>query len=327
MRIELAEVETAIGEHPSVEIAAAAAEEHGGETILCTYVVPAGGAAVSERELRSFLRGKLPLAMIPAEFLFVDALPLSANGKIDRKRLQRVTPAGIGRHVAADDPEQSASGVGEGSAPAVARLSDMSPADTIERQVAATWTEALGHDRFGRNDDFFDCGGDSLSAVDLFIRMERHFGRSVGFDALLRGFTVAAIAEALRTEALAPERGQQQLASRREVAPGLVCRIADLDDLPGIWQVCARAFPGYADATLAEFAELCRHRWLNNPARTGMSRSGGCSKGRTGGSLGFTASCRSVFGSGIAASRRFRQPPGRPTRVTARPDWRCCPNT
>ena len=116
VRIELAEVETAIGEHPSVEIAAAAAEEHGGETILCAYVVPAGGAAVSERELRSFLRGKLPLAMIPAEFLFVDALPLSANGKIDRKRLQQLRrPASAGTSPR-DDPEQSASGVGEGSA-------------------------------------------------------------------------------------------------------------------------------------------------------------------------------------------------------------------
>src|SRR5436309_2288981 len=55
---------------------------------------------------------------------------------------------------------------------------------------------------------------------------------------------------------------------RRRTVPVLVCRIAALGDLPCIWQVCARAFPAYAGTTLDEFAALCRHRWLNNPART-----------------------------------------------------------
>ena len=262
MRIELAEVEKAIAEHPAVEVAAAAAEECDGETILCAYVVPAGGTAVSERELRGFLRGKLPIAMLPAEFLFVEALPLSANGKIDRKNLRQLR-----RSAPVAAPRRDVAG----SAPIVA-----SPPDAIERQVAEIWTEVLGHDRFGSRDDFFDCGGDSLSAIKLLIALERCFGRRVCFDELLGGFTIAAIADMLHADAPAAEGGQQRRAASprtpagaRAVAPGLVCRIADLNDLPGIWQVCVRAFPGYADTTLEEFGELCRHRWLNNPARTG----------------------------------------------------------
>lgn len=263
MRIEMAEVEKAIAEHPAVEVAAAAAEEHGGETVLCAYVVPVAGTAVSERELRGFLRGKLPLAMIPAEFLFVAALPLSANGKIDRKNLRQLRSSAPTVAPPREDVNRSA--------PA-----GVPPRDAIAQQVAAIWTEVLGHERFGSHDDFFDCGGDSLSAVDLLIRLERSFERRVCFDELLGGFTVAAIAEMLRANRAGPESGQPRHATpppasppAREVAQGLICRIADLDDLPGIWQVCAHAFPGYANATFAEFSELCRYRWLDNPARTG----------------------------------------------------------
>jgi amino acid adenylation domain-containing protein len=258
MRIELAEVEKAIAEHPAVEVAAAAAAERDGEAVLRAYVVPAGGTALSERELRGFLRGKLPLAMIPGEFRFVDALPLSANGKIDRKKLQQLHSSAPVRARARAEVDRSA------PAAAPAR-------DAIEHRVAAIWTEALGHERFGSHDDFFDCGGDSLSAIDLLIRLERGFERRVCFDELLGGFTVTAIADMLRADMRGQQSGRQRPASppARGVAQSLICRIADMDDLPGIWQVCTRAFPAYANATLAEFGELCRYRWLDNPSRSG----------------------------------------------------------
>ncbi len=113
VRIELAEVEKFIAEHEAVEVAAAAVDDNDGDAVLIAYVVPAPGKALTDRELRGFLRQKLPMSMIPSEFYFVQALPLSANGKLDRKALRRLKSrgaghpaafrryrAGIGRHLA-----------------------------------------------------------------------------------------------------------------------------------------------------------------------------------------------------------------------------------
>ncbi|MEO8715117.1 MAG: non-ribosomal peptide synthetase, partial [Acetobacteraceae bacterium] len=169
VRIELGEVETAILAHEAVEICAAAAEKTAADTILTAYVVAAPGRILTERELRGFLRQKLPLSMIPSEFVFVDTLPLSENGKIDRKRLALLRPP---------EPEPES----------------MPPRDGIERRVSAVWERVLKDARFGIRDDFFDIGGDSLLATQLLIRLETEFKTRVSLDRVIGAFTIEAIA-------------------------------------------------------------------------------------------------------------------------------------
>jgi amino acid adenylation domain-containing protein len=246
MRIEPGEVEKTLARHPAVAAVAVAAEELDGESALCAYLVPAGGRAVSERELRGFLRDKLPPAMIPGEFLFIDELPLSPNGKIDRKSLRALrAPTAVA----------------------------VPPRDDLEQQVAAIWRAVLGRDGFGVDDDFFTSGGDSLATIDLLIRLERQFHCRLWIDDMLGEFTIGAIAEALRTDPAAvggasPDRRAGAAAPVRTTARGPNCRLAEIDDVPGIWEVCRRIFPGYANASLEDFTELCHHRWSDNPART-----------------------------------------------------------
>ncbi|MBV8843933.1 MAG: amino acid adenylation domain-containing protein [Bryobacterales bacterium] len=235
VRIELAEVEKAIAGHSSVEAAAAAAEDRGGDTILAAYVVPISGSQVTDRELRAFLRLKLPPSMIPTEFIFVEGLPLSPNGKVDRKKLASLRPA----------PEQR---------------SFTEPRDALERRIADLWAEVLKERRFGIDDDFFDCGGDSLLATQVLIRLERDFKIRIPLDRLLGAFTIEEIARILR-----PRPSGSPGASTRHLTEG--CRVASFDDIRGIFQVCSRAFPGYADCSFEDFEKLCAHRWLKNPFR------------------------------------------------------------
>jgi amino acid adenylation domain-containing protein len=277
VRIELAEVEHAIAQHESVKAVGAAAEDQGGAAALFAYVVPAEGSALTDRELRNFLRKKLPLSMIPSEFLFVEALPLSANGKIDRKRLRSLRPA----------------------APAVVR-----PRDEIEQRLAEIWRQLLKNDTFGVQDNFFDCGGDSLLATQLTIRIEQTFKSRVTLDKLLDAFTIEAIANLVRGRSLTvagaePEAPPGSLAAAispaiapvAPVAPrrarSIECRFADIDDIEGIWKVCSLAFAPYADSSLEEFRELCLHRWLNNPCRTDDDPFGWVSETESGHIVGF----------------------------------------
>lgn len=255
VRIELAEVEKAILAHEAVEICAAAAEEADGEKALVAYVVPVPGRTLTERELRGFLRQKLPQSMIPSSFLFVDALPLSANGKIDRKRLVLLHPT-----------EEAI----------------VAPRDGIEQRVAAVWRRVLKDTQFGVHDDFFDCGGDSLLATQLLIRLESEFRTRIALDRIIGAFTIEAIANILRDVIIRGEAGrpspvelQMQFppaaaaaAKSRSTAKTASCRLATMADVRGIQEVCARAFPAYAQSSFEDFRDLCAHRWERNPART-----------------------------------------------------------
>jgi len=247
VRIELGEIEKALAEHEAVEATAAAVAEDESGKVLIAYVVPSPGRALSDRELRGFLRRKLPLSMIPSEFLFVDSLPLSANGKIDRKKLAALRPA---------------------AAPVPAA----EPRGEMEDRIAAIWKDLLKGAQFGTEDDFFDCGGDSLLAMQLMMRIESEFKTKVTLDNVLDAFTVSGIAKVLReingetaaSAASKPVRARVKSEGANEIA----CRLADMDDVRGIWEVCSRAFAPYAHSSFEDFEELCRYRWLNNPLRT-----------------------------------------------------------
>ncbi|HEU4884734.1 MAG TPA: amino acid adenylation domain-containing protein, partial [Longimicrobium sp.] len=164
-RIELGEIEARLAEHPAVrEAVVLAREDVPGDRRLVAYYVGAEGV---EAELRAHLGERLPEYMVPAAFVALDALPLTANGKLDRRAL----PA----------PEGDA----------YARGSYEAPLGEIETALAEIWTEVLGVDRVGRRDHFFELGGHSLLAIKLIGRM-RQAGLYMDVRAL---FTTPVLAE------------------------------------------------------------------------------------------------------------------------------------
>ena len=137
------------------------------------YYTVKGEEGVGAEELRAHLAGKLPEYMVPAAYVRLERLPLTANGKLDRKAL----PAP------------------EGDAYAVKAYE--APEGEIEETLAGIWAEVLKVERVGRHDNFFDLGGHSLLAVTLIERMRRS-GLQVDVRALFATPTLAELAAARR---------------------------------------------------------------------------------------------------------------------------------
>jgi amino acid adenylation domain-containing protein len=174
-RIELEEVEQALAAHPAVAHAAAAARGEGNAPKrLAGYLVARPGAELpAAAELRAFLRERLPEYMIPAVFTWMDALPRTTSGKLDRRAL----------------PEVDAGADGAEFVP---------PAPGLEERIAAVWQEVLGVDRVGAHDDFFDLGGQSILATRLAAKLRGELGMDVPIGMLMQAPTVEGLARALR---------------------------------------------------------------------------------------------------------------------------------
>jgi amino acid adenylation domain-containing protein len=180
-RIELGEIEAALREHPGVgEVVVLAREDAPGDKRLVAYVATGqghdGGDRPSSDDLRAVARRRLPEYMVPSAFVALDAMPLTANGKVDRQALP--APA---RAVAA-----SSGGAG--------------PRGALELELAAIWEELLGLEHVGVRDSFFDLGGHSLLAVKLFHRIAQATGIDLPIASLFRAPTIAALADLLRGE-------------------------------------------------------------------------------------------------------------------------------
>ncbi|HEY6551853.1 MAG TPA: amino acid adenylation domain-containing protein, partial [Vicinamibacteria bacterium] len=159
-RVELGEVEAALRDHPQVADAAAGLVESApGDQRLVGYVVAAArleaGSDTKLRELlRTHLKAALPAHMIPSSFVFLEALPLTRNGKVDRKALARL--------------EAGAAGVPAGER--------KPPRTATEEILAGIWSEVLRVERVGVEDDFFEIGGHSLLATQVSSRVRKALG-------------------------------------------------------------------------------------------------------------------------------------------------------
>ena len=178
-RIELGEIEAVLAQHPAVRQAVVQVYQPAPwDKRLVAYLAEKGGARPEPAGLREFLRASLPDYMLPAAFVFLDAMPLTANGKLDLKAL----PA----------PAQEAESSIE---------DDDRPQGALELQMVRLWEHLLGVSRIGVRDNFFELGGHSLLAVALLARIEQLFGRKLPLDSLWRqGGSIESLLAALREE-------------------------------------------------------------------------------------------------------------------------------
>ncbi len=148
-RIELEEIEVRLTQHPAVGQAAVIVHKSasGENARLIAYIAPIKNAPIDSNELRNFLARILPEQMIPANFFILDSLPLTYNGKIDRRALPT--------------PESLTSG---------RRESFTAPRTIAEKKLAEIWAQVLGVEQVGITDNFFDLGGDSIRSLQVVSR-------------------------------------------------------------------------------------------------------------------------------------------------------------
>ncbi|WP_249357923.1 non-ribosomal peptide synthase/polyketide synthase [Nocardia cyriacigeorgica] len=172
-RIELGEIEAALRRDPRVRAAVAVArrEEDSGARLIAYVAVPQSDSDLGDR-LRSALAAELPAYMVPSVIMVLDALPLNANGKVDRARL----------------PE-----------PVFAEAEFREPTGELEQLVAQTFAEIIGAHTVGADDDFFALGGNSLMATRLTARLGAALGKQVPVAAVFEAPTVAGLAAALES--------------------------------------------------------------------------------------------------------------------------------
>ncbi len=190
-RIELGEIEAQIEQHPGVtQSIVIACAQNSGEKSLVAYVQPLGGKAPSAEELRSLLLAKLPEYMVPVVFVFLDALPLNAHGKVNRGAL----PDPINDLRRKRDAGQAACAAPSGPYAA--------PRTPAEETLAAIWREVLKLDRIGIHDDFFRSGGDSILSI-LVVARAAKAGLRFTTRELFQNPTVAALASRAATNGAA----------------------------------------------------------------------------------------------------------------------------
>jgi amino acid adenylation domain-containing protein len=183
-RIELGEIEAALGRLPGVREAVVLARASAGGTgdrRLVAYVTPAGSdTALDTGTLRDGLRSLLPAYMVPAAFVPLPRLPVTPNGKVDRKALARIEPEGHDAGLT---------------------TSYVEPRSDLERRIAALWREVLGVEQVGVRHNFFDLGGHSLLLVRLHARLEEELGRELPLVDLFNAPTIEALARHLDRQA------------------------------------------------------------------------------------------------------------------------------
>jgi amino acid adenylation domain-containing protein len=179
-RVELGEIEAALVQIPDVLDAVCTVYVDASEQkSLVAYLVPHAGKALSEGAVRAALGERLPDFMVPSHFVMLPALPLSPNGKVDRKAL----------------PSPSARSGAEPPVP---------PRNEYERRLVDIWKELLKKDDIGIKDDFFALGGHSLLAVMLITRIKNELGVDLRLTRVLEKPTIESLAQCIEQDSDAP---------------------------------------------------------------------------------------------------------------------------
>ena len=174
-RVELGEIESTLPQHPAVRSAAAVSrEDDTGQPFIVAYVVPVSRPAPDLGELRDFLKRKLPEYMIPRQFVMLDELPQTPNGKVDR----RLLPV----------PAKSAE----------SQRGRAAARNALEEELTKIWESVLGVTPVGVFDDFTVLGGNSIDAVRMVSRIEKSFGIAMPLATLLRAPTIAQLAKVIQ---------------------------------------------------------------------------------------------------------------------------------
>ncbi|HJR08158.1 MAG TPA: amino acid adenylation domain-containing protein [Pyrinomonadaceae bacterium] len=178
-RIELSEIEAVLGTHPAIkETVVLASENAAGDRRVVAYVVAdQTESALSVNDLRDYMKERLPEYMIPAVFVLLDELPLTTNGKVNRRALP------------APDLERAEAGD-----------AFVAPRDFLEQPLIKIWEEVLGVKPIGVADNFFDLGGHSLLALRLMGEIQKQFGRELPLAILFEQPTVEHLAKALHQQ-------------------------------------------------------------------------------------------------------------------------------
>ena len=175
-RIELGEIETVLLQHPAIrEAVVRACEDTPGDQRLVAYIVPHKQQTISIAELQQLVIKQLPSYMLPSAFLFLEALPISPNGKIDRRNLPAPTKT------LSEEPSTA-------------------PTLLAHHQLVKIWEELLGVQGIGIADNFFYLGGHSFLAAHLIDRIEQSFGKRLQLSTLFASPTIEQLARILQKE-------------------------------------------------------------------------------------------------------------------------------
>jgi len=195
-RIELGEIETLLEKHQGVRQAVVVLREDREEDKrLVAYLVASGAFVPSQRDIRQTLESSLPDFMVPSHFVFVPELPLTANGKTDRRALLNL-PLPL---MAAHDPADCVIPVRPAETSVIHPVvPGEGPLDPVEKQIGYWFQDLLGAPDVSARDDFFALGGHSLTGIRLLARIRSTYGIQMQLASLLHTRTVGAIAAAVR---------------------------------------------------------------------------------------------------------------------------------
>jgi amino acid adenylation domain-containing protein len=185
-RIELGEIEAALDQHPSVRQSAVLVREIApGDVRLVAYVVPAPGQTIEASALTKHVRDRLPPYMIPQHLVVLEAMPLTPNGKVDRKSLPATE---LGSNAGAEDY--------------------VAPVTPVQVQMAAMWADLLRVGRVGLRDGFFTLGGHSMLAVRMLNRIRETFGVEIPLRTVFRAQTIEELSAHVEAALLVGKGGE-----------------------------------------------------------------------------------------------------------------------
>jgi tyrocidine synthetase-3 len=174
-RVELGEIENQLSQHEEIKEAVVAARENEfGDKYLCAYVVSAHQLNIAQ--LKEYLMGKLPDYMIPSHFARIDRVPLTPNGKIDMKAL-----------------DKSALELAPGAA-------YREPQNEMEKTIAQVWKQVLNLDKVGIYDNFFDVGGNSLNIIKIKNALKEILGKDIPIVNMFTYTTIESFSRYLQEE-------------------------------------------------------------------------------------------------------------------------------